>query len=93
MVRAVTGGEEFYNNDHLRTLSEERHDMKEAQDVAYKSRLKGLVSNLQGTGNRPLLCTKSTGAWPSVHITKVSVTVLSATEFRNFYVLAIMSLP
>ena len=32
---AVTGGGEFSNADHLRTLSEERHDRKKARDVAY----------------------------------------------------------
>ena len=93
LVRAVTGGRKLSNTDHLRTLSEERRDGKEARDVAYESRLKSLVRNLQGTDKRQLLRAKITGAWLSVHGTTVSVTVLSATEFRNFYVLAIMSLP
>ena len=54
-------------------------DRKESQDVAYESRLKGLVSNLKGTDKRLLLCAKITGAWLSICGTTVSGTVLSAT--------------
>ena len=70
--------------EHLWTLSEEWRDGKKAQDVAYESRLKGLVSNLQGTDKRLLLRAKITGAWMSVRVTTVSGTVLSTTEFRDF---------
>ena len=84
LVRAVTGGGEFSNANHLWTISEERRDGKKAWDIAYKSRLKVLVSDLQGTDKRLLLRAKSTGAWLSVHGTTVSVTVLSATEFQDF---------
>ena len=59
----------------------------------YESRLKGLVSNLKGTEKRLLLRAKSTGAWLSVCGTKVSGTVLSTTDFWDFYVLTITSLP
>ena len=74
----------FSNSDHLRTLSEERRDGKEAQDVAYKYRLKGLVGNLKGNDKRLLLRAISTGAWLSVCGTAVSGTLLPATEFLNF---------
>ena len=92
LIRAVTGGGGLSNTNHLRTLSEERHGVKEARDVAYESRLKGLLSNLQGTGKQLLLRAKSTGAWLIVCGTTVSGSVLSSTEFRDFYGLAITSL-
>ena len=41
LMRDVTGGGGLSNTDHLRTLSEERRDGKEARDVEYESRLKG----------------------------------------------------
>ena len=85
LVRDVTGGGAFSNADHLRTLIEERRDRKKYRDVAYKSRLEGLVSNIKGTYKRLLLRAKSTGAWMSVHGTTVSGTVLSATEFWDFF--------
>ena len=67
------------NANHLRTLSEEICDRKKAWDVAYKSRIKGLVNNFQGTDKRLLLRAKSIDAWLSVRGTKVSGKVLSAT--------------
>ena len=78
LARAVTGGGKFSNANHLRTLSEDRRDGKESWDVAYKSRLKGLVSDLKGTDKHLLLRAKITGAWLSVRGTAVSGTVLSA---------------
>ena len=79
LVRSVTGGGGLSNANHLWTLSEERRDGNKARDVAYKSRLKGLVINIQGTDKCLLLRAKSTGAWLSVRGTAVSGTVLSAT--------------
>ena len=35
LVRAVTGGGEFSNADHLRTLSEESRDIKKDRDAVY----------------------------------------------------------
>ena len=58
LIRAVTGGGEFSNANHLRTLSEEKRDGEETRDVAYKSRLKGLVSNIKGTDKRLILRAK-----------------------------------
>ena len=49
-----------------------------------KSILKFLVSNVQGTDKRLLLCAKITGAWLSIHGTTVSGTVISATEIWDF---------
>ena len=92
LVQAVTGGRGLSNSDHLWNLSEERCDRKESQDAVYKSKLKGLVSNLKCTDKRLLLSSKSTGVWLSVCGTAVSDTVLSATEFGDFYVLIITSL-
>ena len=84
LVRAVTGGGALSNANHLRDLSEERRERKKDQDVAYGSRLKGLVINLKGTDNCLLLHSKSTGDYMSIHVTTVSGTVLYATEFRDF---------
>ena len=93
LTRAVTGGGGFSDADHLRTLSEERRDRKEARDVAYESRLKGLVSDVKGFDKQLLLRAKITGTWMSVRGTSVSGTVLFATESWDFYFLAITSLP
>ena len=84
LIRSVTGGGAFSNVDHLQTLSEKRRDRKKYRDVACKSILKGLVSNLKGTNKRLLLPAKSTCAWMIVCGTTVSGTVLSATEFWVF---------
>ena len=62
LVWAVTGGGEFSNADHLQTLSEERRDGKEAWDVAYEYRIKGLVRDIQGTDKPLFLRSKNTGA-------------------------------
>ena len=80
----MTGGGGFSNAKHLRTLSEERRDGKESWDVAYESRLKGLVGNLKVTDKRLLLRARIAGALMSVRVTEVSGTLLSATEFRDF---------
>ena len=93
LVRAVTGGGEFSNAEHLRTLCEERRDGKKDQDAAYKTKLKGLLSDFKVTDKRLILCAKSTGAWMSVRGDTVSATVLSATEFRDFYVHVMPFLP
>ena len=80
LVWAVTGGGVGFSNiDHLRTLSEERRDGKKARKAGYKSRLKVLVSNLQGTDKCPLLRDKITGACMSLRGTTVSGTLISAT--------------
>ena len=84
LTRAVTGGGGFSNAKHLRTLSEECRDGKDSRDVAYKSRLNGLVRNIQGTNKCLFLRAKITGAWLSVSGTTVLGTVLSATEFQDF---------
>ena len=80
----MTGGGELSNADQLWTISEEKRDEKEARDVAYKSILKGLASNIKGTKKRLIIHDKSTGSWMSVRSTTVSGTVLSDPEFRIF---------
>ena len=77
LVWAGTGGG-VSNADHLRNLSEELRYGKEAWDVVYKSRLKGLVSDLQVTAKLLLLHAKITVEWLSVCGTTFSGTVLSA---------------
>ena len=80
----MTGRGAFFNVKHIRTLSEERRARKKDWDTGYKSKLKGLVSNLRGTDKQLLLRAKSTGAWLSIYDTTVSGTVLSAAEFWGF---------
>ena len=70
-----------------------QRDGKKSRDVAYEYRIKCLVSNHQVTDKRLLLRAKSTSTWMSVCGTTVSVAVLSATDFRDFYVLVTTSLP
>ena len=62
LVRSVTGGGAFSNDDHLLNLSEERRDGKKDQDTAYESKLKVLVSDLKVTDKRLILRAKITGA-------------------------------
>ena len=73
LVRSVIKGGALSNANHLRTLSVERRDGKKYRDAAYKSKLKGLVSNLKGTYKRLLLRAKITGAWLSVRGTTVCI--------------------
>ena len=61
LVRAVTGGGEFSNADHLQTLSEEQCDGEKSWDSAYESKLKGLVKDIKVTNKRLILCVKITG--------------------------------
>ena len=79
LVWSVTGGGEFSNADHLRTLIEERRDGKKERDVAYEYIFKVLASNLKGTDKRLLISAKITSAWLSVSVTTVLGTVISAT--------------
>ena len=82
LVQTVMGGGALFNDDHLRTCIEEQRDGKKAWDVAYTSKLKGLLRDIKGTDKR-LVCAKSTCAWLIVRGTTVSGTVLSATEFLD----------
>ena len=75
----MTGGGEFYNADHLRTLGEEKSDKHRNLDNAKKYTLKGLVRDFKGTYNRLIIWSKNTGAGMSVIGTTVSGTLLSAT--------------
>ena len=77
----MTGGWEFSNTDHLLVLRKERRDGQKERDDANETKLKGLVWDLKGTNRRLILQVKNTGVWLIVRGTKVSDTVLSATEF------------
>ena len=83
--RVVTGGGIFSNTDHLWTLSEERRNGNKSQNDVHESILRALVSDIQGNDKRLLLCAKITGFWLSVCGAAVSGTVLSDTEFRDFF--------
>ena len=74
LIRAVTG-----EGHHLRTLGEEILDRKKDWEAANKTKLKGLVHDIKGTGRRLILRAKIIGAWLSVRGTTVSGRVLSAT--------------
>ena len=89
----MTGGGAFSNIDHIWNLSEEICNKKKYRDTAYETKLTGLVRNLKVTDKLQILCAKITGSWLSVRGTTALGTVLSATEFRNFFVLAITCLP
>ena len=84
LIRAVTGGGEFSNANHLRMLGEERRDRQKYREVSNITKLKGLVRDLKGSNRRLIICDKITGSWLSVRGTTVSGTVLSAMEFRDF---------
>ena len=55
LIRAVTGGGAFSNDDHLWTLGEERRDGQKYWEVANKTKLKGLFRDLKGTNRRLIL--------------------------------------
>ena len=84
LVWAVTGVGEFSSADHLYTLGEEICDGKKEREAAYETKLNGLVCNLKDTDRRLILRAKSMGDLLVLRGTKVSGTVLSATEFRDF---------
>ena len=79
LIRAMKRVGELSYVDHLRTLRKEKRDRKKYQEVANKTKLKGLVQDLKGTDRRVILRAKSTGAWLRVRGTKFSGTVFSAT--------------
>ena len=78
LIHSVPGGIEFSNVNHLRTLREERRDGQKYQEVANKTKLKGLVQYIKGTDRCLILRSRNTGDWLSVRDTAVSGTVLSA---------------
>ena len=84
LIRAMMGRRAFFNDNQILTLGEERRDGKKYQEVANKTKLKGLVRDLNGTDRRLILRAKITGAWTSIRGTTVSGTVFSATEFWDF---------
>ena len=73
------GEGKFPNAYHLLVLREERRDGKKIQDDFNNSKPKELVSGLDGTNHRLILCAKNTGAWLNIWGTAVPGTVLTAT--------------
>ena len=61
LIRVVMGGGEFSNANHLRTLGEEICDGQKDWEIANKTKLKGLVQELEGTDSRLILRAKRTG--------------------------------
>ena len=90
MIGSVTGEREFSTAGHILVLREERCDRKKIHDDANKSKLKGLVDALEEAYLRLIICAKNTGSWLTVQGTKVTGTVLEATEFCDFCTRVIM---
>ena len=65
-------------------LGEERHDRQKNQDYTNNTTLNSLVGDHLGTDQSLILRAKNTGAWLNIHVTTVSVTVFSDTEFCDF---------
>ena len=72
------------NADHLLALRKERCDGHKIWDDNNDSKLKDLITDLDSSDWRIILCTKNTGAWLNVQGNTVTGTVLVATEFREF---------
>ena len=51
-------GGAFSNANRLRTLGEERHDIKKDRDDVYETKIGGLVCDLKGTDKRLILRAK-----------------------------------
>ena len=84
LIREMTGGGTLSNADRLQTLGEEIRDGQKYREVANKTKLKGLVRDLKGTGRRLIIRAKITGAWLSVCGTTVSGKLLYAIGFWDF---------
>ena len=50
----------FSNDDHIRTLGEERRYRKKYREAANETKVKGLVQDLKGTDRRLILRSKIT---------------------------------
>ena len=79
-------------NDHLLDLREARRDGQNIQDDANIAKLRKLINDLEATDHRLILCAKNTIYWMTGWVTKVTGTVLAATEFRNVFA-RVMMLP
>ena len=82
----------FSNCDHQLSLREERHDGKKNWYDVNGTKLKEIVTDLNGTDYCLILRAKNIGAWLNVRGTTVTGTLLAATGFCCFYV-HVMMLP
>ena len=83
----------FSTADRIQAVKRGRRDGKKERDAVNDTKLYGIVSD-QGTFEKRLfLHAKHTGAWMSIRVATVTGTVISATEFCDFYVLVTMLTP
>ena len=73
----------FSNADHLLALREEIHDKHKKWDDVNDSKLKELVTDLDETDHRLIICAINIGDWINVQCTIVVGTVLAPMEFRD----------
>ena len=93
MIGAVMGESKFSTADHILAVKGDRRDDKNYVDVANDAKLWGIISVQGAIKKHVFLRTNHTGAWMSVHVTTVTITVLTALEFCDFYVLNIKLTP
>ena len=90
LVGAVIGEHEFSTADHIQAIKGDRRYGRKYWYVANdNAKLQGISINQFAFKKRLFLCTKHTGTWLIVWGTMVTITVIAATEFRDFYVLVI----
>ena len=87
LIGAVKGEWDFSIADHIHAVKGERRDGKKYWDAANDEKLHGTVSDQGAFEKRMFLHAKHMGAWMSIRDAMVTDTVLTAKEFRDFYVL------
>ena len=79
LIGAVTGKWEFSTTYHIWAVKGERQEGGKYLDIANDVKLQEIVSDQGDFNKRLFLRAKHTGAWLSIQVTMVSITVLGAT--------------
>ena len=75
------GGGAYSNANHLRTLGEQKRDGQKDQEVANKTKLKGIVQYFKGADRRLILRYKSTGVWMRICVRTYARTIQQVQIF------------
>ena len=84
LIRDVTEGGAFSNDNQLLEIREESRDVQKNWDDVNDATLKGLVQDLKGTDQLLIITAKNIGALLRVRGNTVAGTVFPATEFWYF---------
>ena len=82
MIGAVTGESNVPTADHIQAVKEQRWDRNKYQDDPNDAKLREIINDEKHV----FLGAKYTASWMSVRSTTVTGTVLSTTDYCDFYV-------